>query len=545
MIRLDGEELSKVTAGDRIPEDKGLAGTHLVLQLIRDGDGFGPGYQALERYRRLGAGISLWSQSEIPNHPGVLEAASQLSPFVLDDASEPPRAVLLLRSIDTVDDTLILASLSAITQGYDFVTSDFDYLQEFSGPAKVSYTPSWNAEYGLSVDFAGEYCALSSRSFAALAQSGRELGDLDNATAIGLWLEALEEQFLAVRIAGAYAHNGERAISADTRAQFPDGTASLNAARTLAESFGVPIAIFKSQAPRRRVVKYREILHPPSVAVVIPTRDHLELLAGAIEGIESCTSYPNLEVVVIDNDSQEPQTIAYLAQLAARGVTVHSYHGDFNYAAMHNQVLAELKAEYLCLVNNDIFIEDPAWLTSAMAIAMRPDVGVVGAKLLYVDRTIQHAGILIGGNGETSHLLKGIAEDDPGYGFRAVVPSEVMAVTGAAMLTRACIFSQLGGFDADNFAISFNDIDYCLRVRKSGYRVIFDPGMTLFHFESKTRGHDSLSEANAARHRRELAAMRAKWGDTFKEDPYFNPLLDPFDATFASRAADSAFSGTP
>ena len=507
-----------------------------VVRIFSDGDAFGPGLASLEKFAQAGATQLRWSDgSELPG--GVMPGATTLRDFLGGNENQNPTAYIFSRSIDTFDDRAISFVAQAAKLGCDFATFDFDYDLNYDVAPQRVFTPSWNLDYAMGVDYAGEFFALSPRAMASLADSGLEIADLGSATSAGLNLEALAGEFIAIRIPAVLSHNGERRIAVDPVAQFGSGAAAgLKASRAVAGMLGVPIEIRPTDEPGRREVTYGDLIKPPSVAVVIPTRDRIDLLAGVIEGLLERTAYPNLQVVVIDNDSIQAKTKGYLEVLEMRGAAIHRYHGEFNFAAMHNEVLAELTSEYFCLLNNDVFIEDPRWLASAMALAVRADVGVVGAKLLYPDRTVQHAGIMIGGNGETSHYMKGIAGDDVGYGFRSAVTSEVMAVTGAAMVTRASVFKEVGGFDAANFAVSFNDIDYCLAVRKAGYRVLFNPGVTLFHFESKSRGLDSMNEANAARHRRELGAMRAKWGDDFGADPYFNPQLDPYDPCFGSLA---------
>ncbi len=506
-----------------------------VLQLFCEGDGFGPGLAALDELRQGGASLVRWS-NDSPTPDAAISDTTKLRTLLTGHESQAPTAYVFSRSIDTFDARAISIIAESLGRGCDLVTFDFEYdLNYGSAPQRV-FTPSWNLDYAMALDYAGEFFALSPRAMAALADSGLEVADLGSATSAGLNLEALTGEFFALRVPEVLSRNGERRIAVDAKAQFGSSKAGLKASRALAGTLGVPIEVRPSNEPGLREVIYRDVVEPPSVAVVIPTRDRIDLLAGVVEGLLERTSYSNLQIVVIDNDSVQTKTARYLETLEERGAAIYKYRGEFNFAAMHNEVLAELTSEYFCLLNNDVFIEDPRWLDSAMALAVRADVGVVGAKLLYPDRTVQHAGILIGGNGETSHYMKGIPGDDPGYGFRSAVTSEVMAVTGAAMVTRASVFKEVGGFDAGNFAISFNDIDYCLAVRRAGYRVLFNPAMTLFHFESKTRGLDSMSNESAARHRRELGAMRAKWGDLFIADPYFNPQLDPFDPTFHSLA---------
>jgi GT2 family glycosyltransferase len=260
----------------------------------------------------------------------------------------------------------------------------------------------------------------------------------------------------------------------------------------------------------------------PLVSILIPTRDRLALLRKCIESIELRTSYRNHEIVVIDNRSSERETLDYLAALRHRVVR---YDAEFNYSAINNLAVRAARGEAVLLLNNDIEVISPDWLEEMLGHLHQEGVGAVGAKLFYADGRVQHAGDGVGAGGCADHLHSGLARDAPGYCHRAVAAHEVSAVTGACLMTWKQLYQRLGGLDEAELAVSFNDVDYCLRLQQAGYRVVFTPHAELYHFESATRGHDASAEQEA-RAAREVSIMRRRWGKRLDLDPYYNPNLN-------------------
>ena len=263
----------------------------------------------------------------------------------------------------------------------------------------------------------------------------------------------------------------------------------------------------------------------PRVSVVIPTRDRADFLAVALEGLLHGTDYPDLEVVVLDNDSRESETAALLARVAADPrVRVLPSPGAFNFSALSNHGAAAATGSILLFLNNDIEVTEPGWLTEMASIAADPQVGAVGAKLSYPDGTLQHGGVVLLIDGVAGHSHLGIGEDDPGYFGRMVVSQEVSAVTGACLAIRADVFAEVGGFDAEHLAVAFNDVDLCLRVRQAGYRIVWTPHARLIHHESKSRGLDDTPEKKA-RFDAESRLMRERWEPQLRADPFYNLTL--------------------
>ncbi len=274
----------------------------------------------------------------------------------------------------------------------------------------------------------------------------------------------------------------------------------------------------------------------PLVSVIVPTRDRADLLAQCADGLLGGTDYAPLEMLIVDNGSVEPATAALFARLSKDPrVRILAAPGPFNYSALNNLAVAEARGEIVLLLNNDISMPHRDWLGALVAQAARPEVGAVGARLLYPDGTLQHAGVAIGLGGVAGHLGHGAPGDNAGYFGHFQSPRNLSAVTAACLALRKSVFDEVGGLDAENLAVAFNDIDLCLKVRAAGYQVIWTPHAELIHHESASRGADLAGEAQV-RFRNEVLHMRRRWGDTLKRDPYFSPLfsLDHPDYQLAS-----------
>jgi GT2 family glycosyltransferase len=264
---------------------------------------------------------------------------------------------------------------------------------------------------------------------------------------------------------------------------------------------------------------------PPLVSIVIPTRDRVDLLQSCIDGILAATAYDPVEVIIVDNDSREAETQRYIETVAQDPrVRLLGYPGAFNWAAINNRAVEAATGEVVVLLNNDVEIIDPDWLRELVSQALRQEVGLVGAKLLYPDRRVQHAGIAVGPDGATVHVWRYAAENDPGYMRFLGIVRNVSAVTGACIALRKAVFAEAGGLDEVHLAVTCSDTDLCFRVRALGYRVVWTPHARLVHAELSTRGSDEAGE-KAERARREQAHLRRTWGVWLDEDPYLSPHL--------------------
>jgi GT2 family glycosyltransferase len=267
----------------------------------------------------------------------------------------------------------------------------------------------------------------------------------------------------------------------------------------------------------------------PRVSVLVPTRDRASLVRTCVKGLLEQTDYPDFEVVILDNDSIEPATQALFAEL--RGdprVRVLRVPGPFNFSAINNSGAQASTGEVLLFLNNDIEVLDAGWLREMVSEVMRPDIGCVGAKLLYGNGTVQHAGVILQRGPLAMHVCRTDDATDTGVDGRLAGTRGYLAVTGACLAVRRAVFEQVGGFDEEHLAVAYNDIDLCLKVSDAGYRNICTPFASLLHLESASRGHDHASEEKQKRARREQDHTSAKWIDRFENDPYHNPnvLLD-------------------
>ncbi len=273
----------------------------------------------------------------------------------------------------------------------------------------------------------------------------------------------------------------------------------------------------------------------PKVSIIIPTRDRVDLLRPCLQSVINSLGHyrGDSEVLLVDNDSIEQETFTYLNELSAvpkfRAIR---FRGPFNWSAMNNAAAAEATGEVLIFLNNDTVVLSQNWCEELAANAIRKDVGAVGARLLYADGTIQHAGVVLGVEGVAGHESVGEDPATGGYFGRSHILHSVAAVTGACLATRRDLFRTTdGGFDEMNLKVAFNDVDYCMRVRKAGYRVIYNPYATLYHLESKSRGRD-WSEAQMNRHREESSFFRRRWSRTEMLDPYYNLHFERFARPF-------------
>ncbi len=273
----------------------------------------------------------------------------------------------------------------------------------------------------------------------------------------------------------------------------------------------------------------------PKVSVIVPTRDGLDILRTCVEGVLYGTDYPALELIIADNDSVDPATLAYFDQ--CRGdprVKIIRWPHAYNYSAINNFAATQADGAYLCLLNNDTEILGRSWLAEMVAQAVRPDVGAVGARLLYPDRSIQHAGVVIGLGNAAGHAHRGLEEGEPGYFAQALVSRTATAVTAACLVVAKDKFDSVGGLDEEGLAIAYNDVDLCLKLRAAGWRNVYAADAVLIHHESKSRGLDFAPE-HLARYMRELAVFQERWGSVGFQDPTHHPGLDPATERYSLR----------
>lgn len=280
------------------------------------------------------------------------------------------------------------------------------------------------------------------------------------------------------------------------------------------------------------VYSARRVRHPMpvggrdlTVSLVIPTRDRFDLLQRCIDTIRSYTDWPKLEIIVIDNGSTEAATHAYFAEIVTQGIQVLSMPGPFNYADLNNRAIARASGEIIGLINNDIEALHGGWLDEIIVQLLRPDVGAVGAKLLWPNGMVQHGGVLLGVGNVAGHFGNRLADADWGDHGRNQLVQQVSGCTAACLFLRRKDFIDLGGMDAHAYPVAFNDVDLCLKVRTTGKAIIWTPHAKLLHAESASRGHEDTPQKKC-RSQREIDHLQKKWANSLLDDPAYGPSLN-------------------
>ena len=261
------------------------------------------------------------------------------------------------------------------------------------------------------------------------------------------------------------------------------------------------------------------------ISIIIPNKDHIEDLRTCINSIKK-SDYKNFEIIIVENGSSEENIFNYYEELKkTEYIKIIEWNkGIFNYSAINNFAVPYARGDVILFLNNDTEVINTGWLTSMVEHAVRKEVGAVGAKLYFPDNSVQHGSVIIGINGVAGHAHRNFPHDSPGYFGRLKIIQNVSAVTAACLMIRKEVFNEVNGFDED-YAVSFNDIDFCMKIRKKGYLIVWTPYAELYHHELKTRGTEDTCEKKE-REKREIELFRRKWKDILEEgDPYYNPNL--------------------
>ena len=264
----------------------------------------------------------------------------------------------------------------------------------------------------------------------------------------------------------------------------------------------------------------------PLVSILIPTCEHLDELRRCVDSIVERTSYPNYEIILIENNSQSGEVFRYYEEVrkAHANVRVVQWEGGFNYPAINNFGARHASGEYLLLLNNDTEVITPDWLQEMLMFSQRPDVGAVDAMLYYPDDTIQHAGVTVGIRGSADHIYRHFKRRTPGHLNRLVSVQNVSVVTAACLMVRRAVWDECGGM-SEAYSVAFNDVDFCLRLRRAGYLNLWTPFAELYHHESRSRGREDTPQKRE-RFNREVKLLKETWGREIDEiDPYYNPNL--------------------
>lgn len=413
----------------------------------------------------------------------------------------------------------------------DFIYTDDDSIDEANNRHDPRFKPDWNPELFFSCNYLGN---LTLYSLARVKEVGGYRLGFDGAEDYDLSLRLLKNTpYRKIKHISRILYHS-RAISQPSQAinsafwgvGYGGELAHQSGKRALKSYFeGSDTIVEDGSALSLYRIKHQLPTQLPLVTLIVPTRDKVDILKKCIESIRQKTDYVNWEMLVVDNQSVEPETHTYFAQLQDDSrIRVILYDKPFNYSGLNNFAVQQSQGDILALVNNDVEVITNDWLTEMVSHAIRPEIGAVGAKLFYSNGKVQHAGVIIGLGGVAGHAHKYLKSDDHGYCHRAIVTQNLSAVTGACLVVRKICYQQVGGLDENNLMVAFNDIDFCLKLVTAGYRNVYTPYAQLYHHESISRGHDDTPEKQAV-FVQEFEYMKNKWNEMLKTDPAYNPNL--------------------
>lgn len=382
------------------------------------------------------------------------------------------------------------------------------------------FKPQWNPELFLAQDYLSGACLIRRADMLAHPMPQPALGDA-GLYALLLAITSRPDARI-VHVPHVLAH-----YPAVPNAQLGSEADALAARSAAVANHVAPLGGRAQPGPFGSVAVEWPLPDPrPLVTVIIPTRDRVDLLRKSVTGVLNATRYRNVEIIIVDNGSRDPETLDYFGRVSANPrIAILHDDGPFNFSRLNNLAARAAHGDYLCLLNNDIEMIDEGWLSALMRQVVRPGIGAVGAKLLYDDHSIQHAGVTIGLGQAAGHAHRFLKNDEPGYFARAHVPHYVSAVTAACLVVEKAKYWEVGGLDEEGFAVAFNDVDLCLKLQAAGYRNLYEPRSVLIHHESKSRGRDSRAD-NVERYMRELALLQKRWGTATYRDPLHHRALD-------------------
>ncbi len=401
----------------------------------------------------------------------------------------------------------------------DLIYSDEDKLTEQGFDAPL-FKPDWSPDFFLSYNY---LCHFTTLRRALVEEVGGFRPEFDGAQDYDLFLRIVERTQRIHHIPRVLYHWRRSATStSDNIRRKPKALeAGRNAIAEHLRRRGEAGHVAIDWRTHAYWVK-REVTHPRKVCIIIPARDGIPLLSRCVESVVKKTSYHDYEIVMVNNDSQSEEAREYFSRTPHR---VLHFSGPFNFSAINNVAVEETECPWLLFLNNDVEIIESEWLSAMVEHVQRPEVGAVGARLLYPNDTIQHAGVVLGVGGIAQHAFRDFPAEDPGVCRQLQVTRNYSSVTGACLLTRREVFHEVGGFDEERLPVTFNDVDLCLKMRRAGYLIVYTPFAKLYHHESATRRRSVEA--------RETEVMRERWAELLVRDPYYNPNLSRERADFS------------
>lgn len=401
----------------------------------------------------------------------------------------------------------------------DLIYSDEDKLDSAGNRIEPFFKPDWSPDLLLSFNYICHFTLLRKKLLDELA--GFRKG-FEGSQDYDLLLRATEKTDSIFHIPKILYHWRQVAGSAASfhKEKFSHVEKSMKALRESLERRGiqgdVKEGIHFDQFESYRVK--RKIKDSPLVSIIIPMKDKVSYLKTNLQSIQAKTQYENYEILIVDNNSEEKETLDYFKKIREQdNIRILEFKEPFNFSRINNFAVENARGDHIFFLNNDIEALSEGWLSAMLEHSQRPEVGAVGAKLIFGNDTIQHAGIILGLGGVAGHSHKHFPAESNGYFGALNTIRNYSAVTAACMLTRKEVFEEVGGFDDVHLCVAFNDVDLCLRMREKGYLIVYTPYASLYHYESKSRGYDLNPD--------EIMYMKNKWGDVLFRDPYYNPNL--------------------
>ena len=421
-------------------------------------------------------------------------------------------------------------------QGADYIYTDEITFSEVPSDAHTTnFKPDFSPDTLRSYNY---ICHLSVFSRELLGRAGKFNSDFDGSQDYDMILRLTENAEKIVHIPEVlyYWRSHKASVAQNISAKPYTLTAAKRALSAHLERLGLKGEVLDSSIPSVYRIKY-EITGEPLISILIPNYNNADVLKVCLDSIREKSTYKNYEIIIIENNSNE-ETFAYYDTLKDDPrikVVVYHPEGGFNYPAINNFGAKYANGDYLLFLNNDVEIITPDWMEEMLMYCQRRDVGAVGAKLYYPDDTVQHAGVIIGLGGVAGHSHKNYPRNDieNGYQYRLKLVQNLSCCTAACLMMKKSLYEELDGFD-ESFAVAFNDVDLCMRIREKGYLIVFTPFAELYHYESKSRGTEDTPE-KIARFNGEANRFKSRWAkQLLAGDPYYNPnlTLDREDFTF-------------
>ena len=427
------------------------------------------------------------------------------------------------------DDLLHPAALYEVMRAICEQDADFVYTDEntFHNEPKDAFCPHYKPDFAPDTLRANNYiCHFTVFKKQLLEKTGVFRPECDGSQDYDMVLRLTEKAERMVHVPEIlyYWRAHENSVAESVGAKPYVIEAAHKAIRDHLHRMGLQGEVLDTAVPSMYRLKY-EIIGQPLISIIVPNKDHIELLERCLHSILKLTSYCNYEIIIVENNSTETETFDFYDKIRSDPhISIITWQGEFNYSAINNYGVKHAEGKYLLLLNNDTEIISCDWIQEMLMYAQRPDVGAVGAKLYYEDDTIQHAGLGIGLLTLAGHLHRGFDRRHPGYMGRLIYAQDLSAVTFACVMIPRHVWDEVGGLD-ESFAVAFNDVDMCMRIRKAGYLIVWTPYAELYHYESKSRGLEDTPEKKK-RFEGEVKRFQERWKNELAAgDPYYNPNL--------------------